>query len=336
LFYADADDDFRDPEVWRKANPNLGVSISEDFLRKECRKAIEQPSFEPAFRRYYLNQWVGASERWISSVSWDMCEGSIGTSIEQFKGRPCYAAIDMSSTQDITALVGIIPRDPDPNDELDMQTLERIGEIDEIYDETELGVDPAYGDIVGDGRIFDVVCRFWLPAERADVRERKDKVPYRKWIEQGHITKTAGGAVNPVAIRREVHRWGNIVDLKEVACDPWNAGEMMMSLEGAGFNVVQIRQGTVSMNGPSKAFMRAVLSQQIRHHANPVLTWMSGNVVVEEAEGGLIKPSKKRSPERIDGIVACIMALSRAMLLREPAGSVYEQRGLRGDDESMT
>lgn len=332
LFYADADDDFRDPEVWRKANPNLGVSISEDFLRRECRKAIEQPSFEPSFRRYYLNQWVGAAERWISSVSWDMCQGDIGARIEEYAGKAAYLALDVSSTQDITALVAVIPRDPDPEDETDAQTIARMGEIDEIYEDTELGVDPEYGDIVGDGRIFDIVCQFWLPAERADVRERRDKVPYPKWIKQKHITKTAGAAINPVAIRREIHRWGNIVDVKEIAVDPWNAAEMMMSLEGAGFNVVQMRQGTVSMSGPSKAFMRAILTQQIRHHANPVLTWMSGNTVVTEAEGGLIKPSKEKSPERIDGIVCCIMGLSRAMLLREPAGSVYERRGLLGDD----
>lgn len=332
MFFAKETDDFQDHEVWKKANPNLGVSISIEFLQKECRKAIEQPSYEPAFRRYYLNQWVGSSVRWIPSLAWDACRGELGVDIEDMKGRPAYLAIDLSSTQDITALVGVFPRDADMNNEDDVRTLNRLREVSEMFDDDE-GAEIGLGDVIGDGRIFDVVSRFWLPAESAEIRARKDKVPYPRWIKEGHIIKTAGGAVNPAAIRKEIRRWSEIVDVKEIAADPWNAAEMIVNLEQNGFNVLQMRQGVTTMNGPSKAFIRAVLSHQIRHHGHPVMDWMSGNVVIDEAEGGLIKPSKKKSPERIDGIVSLIMALSRAMLLREPTTSVYESRGILGDVE---
>jgi phage terminase large subunit-like protein len=329
VFQADEGDDFRDPETWRKANPNLGVSISEDFLAKECQKAIEQPSFESAFRRYYLNQWVGSVARWIPSLAWEACTGSPGVSIEDMAGREGYLAFDMSSTQDITALVGVFPRDADPDDPNDAATLDRLREVSSLYEDDE-----ADGDVIGDGRVFDVVCSFWVPAESAEVRARRDKVPYPRWIKEGWIYKTAGGAMNPASLRREINRWASIADVREIAADPWNALETIQNLEDQGYEALQMRQGVTTLNAPSKAFIRAVVSHQLRHHGNPVLSWMADNVVAEEAEGGLIKPSKKKSPERIDGIVSLIMGLSRAMLRRRAPVSVYESRGLRGDDTS--
>ncbi len=327
VFEAEPGDDFRDPEVWAKANPNLGVTVPESFYSREAQKAIEQPSYESAFRRYYLNQWTGSAERWIPSLAWNECAGSIGVTIEEMAGREAYLAFDMSSTQDITALVGVFPRDADPHDPDDTATLGRLREVSSLYEE-----DAMPGDVVGDGRIFDVVCSFWLPAESAEVRARRDKVPYPRWIKEGHIYKTSGGAVNPAALRREIDRWAGLCDVREIAADPWNAMETIMNLEESGYEVLQMRQGVTTMNGPSKAFIRAVVSHQLRHHGDPVLGWMADNVVIDEAEGGLIKPSKKKSPERIDGVVSLIMALSRAMLRRRAPTSVYESRGLLGDD----
>lgn len=261
--------DWQDESQWSACNPNLGVSVGWDFLREECRRAKDSPAYENTFRNLYLNQWVEQAVRWLSMEKWD--EGS--DELPDLAGQPCWVAIDLSSTRDITAMVAAFRRD--------------------------------------DGGFY-LLCRFWVPGESARKRERMDGVPYVAWAKEGAVSMTDGDSIDQGAIRKAVAELASQYSVQEVAVDPWNGLPLMQSLASDGFNVTEHRQGFASMASPTKEFDRLVTAGKIQHGGNPVLRWMAGNVAVEIDAHENMKPSKKKSTERIDGIVAAVMAVGRA------------------------
>jgi len=288
IFAADPGDDWTAPETWKKANPNLGISISEEYLAGECKKAKETPGYENTFKRLHLNLWTEQETRWVAIEAWDANDLDLADAAG-LRGRRCYVGIDLSTTTDIAAAIRVFPRD--------------------------------------DGT-FDVVCRFYLPADSAAKRERRDRVPYPVWIREGLIKATAGNVIDYDFIKADVLSWSKIYDLREIAYDPWNATQIALQLEAEGATCVPFRQGFASLSEPSKLFEKLILGKKIRHGKNPVLRWMVSNVAIEIDPAGNIKPSKKRSTERIDGVIGCIMALGRATLPDENGPSVYRKRGL--------
>jgi phage terminase large subunit-like protein len=315
-------DDWTDPEVWRKANPSLGITVPEEFIASQCAKAQRIPGYTNAFLRLHLNIWTTSTSRWLDVEVWDKQGIDRGTREEyeqSLRGRECYAGLDLSSTTDITALAGVFPRERRETDPvLD------LGE----YEVTEGGVVKVTVSPDSSERVFDVLARFWLPGDRAEVRATEDKVPYPEWIRQGWITPTRGNAIDQQAIRREVLRWHEMFELRQVAVDPFNGASLIMQLEEDGVPAFSHRQGFVSMTGPTKAFETNLMQGTVFHDTNPILRWMLRNVVAESDAAGNIKPSKKYSRERIDGVVALIMAIGRAELAEKPETSVYERRGL--------
>jgi phage terminase large subunit-like protein len=203
---------------------------------------------------------------------------------DDLDGRTCYGGLDLSSTTDITAFVLVFP---------------------------------------GEER-YDVLCWFWVPEEGARQRERKDRVPYRQWIRQSLIEATPGEVVDYDRIRQAIVELGERFHIAEIAVDRWNATQITSQLSGDGFEMVAFGQGFASMNSPTKKLEELVLAQKLAHGGNPVLRWMAGNVSIEKDAADNWKPSKKRSPERIDGIVALIMAVGRASLLNDPTWSAYD------------
>lgn len=287
LFAADEDDDWTSPETWRKANPCLGVSLSEDYVEAKCREAQNSPAKENTFRRLHLNQWTQQDVRWLQMAKWDTCDSEIRE--DDLEGRPCYAGLDLASTTDVAACVLVFP--PDDDD------------------------------------VWRVLPRFWIPAENARSREKRDRVPYLLWEKQGHLTMTPGDIIDFDRIRRDVVELGERFDIREVAIDRWAATQITTQLMGDGFEMVPFGQGFASLSGPAKELEALVVSGRLGHGGNPVLRWMASNVAVEQDAAGNIKPSKRRSTEKIDGIVAATMALGRAMATGT-AGSVYEGRGM--------
>lgn len=271
IYEANENDDWTDEAVWWKANPNLDVSVSIDYLRRECQKAQENPSYENTFRQLHLNQWTEQAVRWIPMDKWDAC-GECDES--ELSGRPCYAGLDLSSTRDITALVLCFPLD--------------------------------------DGR-FGLKSWHWVPADSAHARERQDRVPYVEWSRAGLVELTQGNVVDYARVIAKLKEIDAEYSLQGIAVDPWNATSVMTQLEGDGFNVVQFRQGYASMSGPAKELEKLVVSGRLAHNGNPVLRWMAGNVTIDRDPAGNIKPNKAKSTERIDGIVAAIMALGLAV-----------------------
>jgi phage terminase large subunit-like protein len=153
-------------------------------------------------------------------------------------------------------------------------------------------------------------------------------VPYPAWAQQGHIRLTPGNVADYERIRADINEIGTQFKMQEIAIDEWNAAQIITQLSGDGFDVVPFRQGYKSLSGPSKELERLLLAREIRHDGNPVLRWCASNVMLETDAAGNIKPSKARSSEKIDGIVALVMALGRAMVRPEDTGSVYETRGI--------
>jgi phage terminase large subunit-like protein len=193
---------------------------------------------------------------------------------EELRGRESYWGLDLATVKDISALIGLFP---------------------------------------DDNGGFDVLCRFFIPAEGARARAERDRVPYPQWIDEGHIIATEGNVTDYDVIREHMRELAERFDVRCIAYDRWNATQLITQLQGDGAECVPIGQGMVSMSAPAKELEKLLLGGAIRHGGNPVLRWMASNVAIEQDAAGNIKPSKRKSTERIDGIVAACMALSEAM-----------------------
>ena len=168
---------------------------------------------------------------------------------------------------------------------------------------------------------------FWIPEDTIPLRVRRASVPYDVWHHQGYIMATEGNVIHYAFIEKFIEKLGEQYHIMEIAFDRWGAVQMVQNLEGMGFTVVPFGQGFKDMSPPTKEFLKLLMEGNIIHGGNPVMRWMSGNVVVDRDAAENIKPTKAKSPEKIDGIVAAIMALDRC-IRHEQQGSVYDERGL--------
>ena len=257
-------------------------------MRDAFRKAQETPADENMFRQLRLNQWVKQSVRWMPMDKWDACGGAVNE--HELEGRACYAGLDLSSTSDLTALVLVFP----PRD----------------------GEEP-----------YTVLPYFWLPEETLPLRVRRDHVMYDQWQRQGFIQTTEGNVVHYGFIEQFILKLGERFNIREIAYDRWNATMMVQALEDDGFTMVPFGQGFRDMSPPTKELMRLVLEKKLRHGAHPVLRWNMDNVFVRTDPAGNLKIDKEKSTEKVDGAVALVMALDRA-LKNQGGGSVYDERGL--------
>lgn len=297
IYEASRKDDWKSIEVWRKANPNFGISISEEYFERECKKAQEISSYENVFKRLHLNIRTEQNIRWIPIEKWNACGWEIDK--ESLKGKPCMAGLDLSTTTDISALVLLF-----------RIVFERLGEN---------GIEKE--------QKYIALPFFWAPRERARERQNRDHVPYLQWSEEGLIELTPGDVVDYDIIRARINELNKIYNIREIAIDRWNATQITTQLTGDGFKVVPFGQGYASMSAPMKELEKIVVGQSLIHGGHPVLLWMASNVGAELDAAGNIKPSKEKSTEKIDGIVALIMALGREMV--SPAlESVYKKRGI--------
>ena len=286
------EDDWHDEKNWYKANPSLGQTIQIDRVREAYREALQNPAEENVFKQLRLNMWVSSLTRFIPEQIFDL--GNIPIDMEALKGRDCYGGLDLSSTGDITAFVLIFP----PRNE------------DEKY---------------------ILLPFFWIPEETIPLRVRRGSVPYDVWQKQGYLLATEGNVIHYGFIEKFIEKLGETYHILEIAFDRWGSVQMVQNLEGMGFTVVPFGQGFKDMSPPTKEFYKLLMEGKIIHGGNPVLRWMAGNVVVETDPAENIKPTKAKSPEKIDGIVASIMALDRCIRnAGEQQGSIYDDpdRGL--------
>jgi len=290
IYGADVNDDWTDPEVWKKANPSLGITIGIDKVEAACESAKQNPGEENAFRQLRLDQWVKQSVRWMPMDKWDACEFSVDE--KSLEGRICYGGLDLSSTTDITAFVLVFPPENDEDK-------------------------------------YIVLPYFWIPEDNVDLRVMRDHVPYDTWIKKGFMETTEGNVVHYGYIEKFIESLGERFNIREIAFDRWGAVQMVQNLEGMGFAVVPFGQGFASMSPPTKELMKLTLEKRIAHGGHPVLRWMMDNIFIRTDPAGNIKMDKAKSTEKIDGAVATVMALDRAIRCgNDTSESVYDDRGL--------
>ena len=290
IYGAADDDDWTDPEVWKKANPSLGITIGIDKVQDACNSARQNPAEENAFRQLRLSQWVKQSVRWMPMEKWDRCAFAVDE--KELEGRVCYGGLDLSSTTDMTAFVLVFP----PADEEDK---------------------------------YIILPYFWIPEDTLDLRVRRDHVPYDIWERQGFLQTTEGNVVHYGFIEKFIESLGEKYNIREIAFDRWGAVQMVQNLEGMGFTVVPFGQGFKDMSPPTKELMKLTLEERIAHGGHPVLRWNMDNIFIRRDPAGNIKADKEKSTEKIDGAIATIMALDRAIRCgNDNAVSVYDERGL--------
>lgn len=296
-------DDWEDESTWIKANPNLGISKKMADMRRKAERAKSMPSALNAFLRLELNVITQGVTKWMNMAHWDLCGQAVDAS--GLEGRSCYVGLDLSSTLDITARLLVFPPEVE-------------------------------------GDLFAVLCRFYVPEDAIEQRAKQDRVPYPVWVRQGFLVATPGNVVDYDFVVDELGDDMGLFDVRELAFDRWGSQKIITDLQNKlGFTVdekvhemsgdpllVQFGQGFASMSPPMKELERLVLKHLLAHGNHPVLRWMADNVVARVDPAGNIKPDKEKSREKIDGITALIMALSRA-LLHTGEGSVYEDRGVR-------
>lgn len=263
------EDDWRASTSWPRANPSWGVTINEADFAADCHEAQVSVSKEGSFRRYRLNQWTSQDTRWIKMETWQAANGAPP---HDLAGRDCWCGLDLASTTDTSAFVAVFPNE--------------------------------------DGSV-DVVARFWIPGDNIGERERRDRVPFLQWVEAGHVTATSGNVTDYDVIRRDVAAFASTHNVRRMAMDRWNATQLSNQLQGDGLNMVLWPQGFAGMNAPSKLLESLLASGKLRHGGNPTLQWQAGNVAIRQNADGHIRPVKPKesSTERVDGILALVMAL---------------------------
>lgn len=290
IYGADESDDWTDPKVWKKANPSLDITVGIDKVKAACESAKQTPGEENAFRQLRLNQWVKQAVRWMPMDKWDKCAFAVDE--DELEGRVCYGGLDLSSTTDITAFVLVFP----PLDNEDK---------------------------------YIILPYFWIPEDNLTLRVNRDHVPYDVWERQGYLQTTEGNVVHYGFIEKFIEKLGERFNIREIAFDRWGAVQMVQNLEGMGFTVVPFGQGFKDMSPPTKELMKLVLEQKIAHGGHPVLRWNMDNIYIRTDPAGNIKADKEKSTEKIDGAVATIMALDRAIRCGNDHGaSVYDERGI--------
>jgi phage terminase large subunit-like protein len=286
---APTDRDWRDEATWRLANPALGEFLSVEALRDEAREAELSPVKLSVFRQFRLNQWVHNISRWLRLDRWDLSAGVVDEL--SLRGRAVYGGLDLANTQDLAALCWVFG----PEEE---------------------------------GDSFRAIWRFWAPSERLPDLDSRTADQASVWVDRGWLTLTPGEIIDHRSILRQIDEDARTFDVRELAFDRWGMTQMMTDLGDAGLTVFPFGQGYVSMSGPSKELERLILSRQFWHGGNPVARWCASNVVVRADPAGNIKPDRERSTDKIDGIVAAVMALARATVHGPERRSVYEDRGL--------
>ncbi|KKL48726.1 hypothetical protein LCGC14_2322640, partial [marine sediment metagenome] len=208
--------------------------------------------------------------------------------VNKLQGMQCWAGLDMSSNIDVTALVLVFPRE---------------------------------------NGFYDILPFLWVPEDRIELRSTKDKVPYDVWVREGHMYVTPGNAVDYSFIEAKIEALFEIFNIRAIAYDRWGAEYITQRLELKGLTVVPFGQGFKSMSYPTKEFQKLVMKGKIRHGGNPVLRWMFDNIAMEMDAAENIKITKKKSTDRVDGMVALVMGLDGALRV-ENETSVYEEEGI--------
>lgn len=284
----DDPDFYMNPAVWRKANPMLGVSKSEEYMTDMAAKARAMPGKLATFLNKQLNVWTDGQELMWDMVAYDRCGGEID--LEKLKGETCWAGLDLSTNRDITALVFLFPPGP--------------------YDR------------------WTIFPRFYIPEDSIREAEARDKVPYREWVDKGLIEATPGDFIDLEFIKKDFLEYADMWHVRECGYDPWKATEIANWLEQQGQTMVLMRQGHGTLSPAVTALEKNIAKGELLHGDNPVLRWMFANCTGRRDPNMNIIPDKKNSYSRIDGVSALLNATGRAIVADAEPTDIYKNRGI--------
>ena len=287
LYYADEDADWTDPKVWAEANPALGDFLKPEYIERQVMMAQRLPRAQNDVRRYHLNQHTEQAIRWLDVEMWDACNSA--EDWPDLTGVPCWGGIDLSSKIDLTALVLV---------------WKHLGK-------------------------HYVKPFFWVPEDTDDKRERWNRQVYRHWIREGQMRSTPGGTVDYDFVLSDIDKLADEYKIQEIAIDR-NFGLHQFAIDlqrDVGIEPIAFPMTITAMSPGCKQLEALLETEQIAHDGNPCLRWNIKNVCTATDTNENIRPDKKRSTEKIDGVVALVMALARMEHAAAPESN-YATRGL--------
>lgn len=289
IYTIDDGDDWTSEEALRKANPNFGVSVSADFLLSKQREAINSARKQNAFRTKHLNVWVGARDAYINMQEWNACPKALP--LEKLVMRPCFAGLDLASKIDIAAKILLFP--PTEDDSL-----------------------------------WHMHPIFYLPEDMVEQSATTNASHYDAWAKAGFITLTPGNVIDFNIIEDDIRELPDKFSMQEVGYDPWQATQLATKLFGEGIPMVEVGQTVKNFSDPMKTVEALIKQKGLAHPRNPVLDWMVSNVTAQEDRKENVYPTKETKEAKIDGFVALLIAMNRALSSSPELASVYETRGI--------
>lgn len=275
------------PELWIKANPNLGVSVYLSDLQDQCMKAKEMPSAKVEFLTKRLNIWTFSEVLWMQMERWHKCVSDFDSlapwdneKSSELDGCECYGGLDLASVDDMASLRLVFP-------------------------------------LPGGRRI--TIGRAYLPQAALDRRLKNGDKTLEVFKHSGHLVVTPGETIDYEFIKSDIHAACERFDVKGIAYDRWNSSQLVNDLIADEIEMIKFGQGHGSMSAPMKELMRLVLNGKLEHN-DSLLTWAVSNVVATISPAGDIKPDKGKVSEKIDPAVALIMAVGLAMGIGDDDG----------------
>jgi len=267
IYAADREDDWKSPDVWKKANPSIGHTITEESFAADCKEAENSATKLNAFLRYRLNIPTTSDVRWLRP---DQVAECMGPHSEPLEGRDVWCGLDLASNYDTTCFSAVSPND-------------------------------AGG--------YDVHVIAWVPEHNAAERERNDRVQYSAWHRDGWLTYTEGKSTDYKRVRADILEFCQKHRVRRLAIDRWNATQLATELADDGLPVTLFGQGFASMTAPTRKLEALIVDRKVRFGGNPLVSWQLGNAAVQTDPAGNVKVSKAKSTERVDSVVATIMAV---------------------------
>jgi phage terminase large subunit-like protein len=294
MYTLDEWDDWTQPASWEKANPCWGTAVRPEIVEQLAKKAMTIPSFQNNFRTKHLNQWMNADSVWMDMVKWDNASNP-HVKMDQMQGMftECFVGIDLASKKDLAAVSYLFT--------LDDESCEILK--------------------VPFGNKYILFTQFYLPQEAAEQGENSQ---YLGWVHDGYIKATPGNVTDFATIEEDVIKNCKKFEIEEVAFDPWQSTQMAQNMQKHGLEPIEYRNTVATMSEPMKAFDALIISDKMVHEGNPCMRWNVANTVCHFDAKDNIFPRKTRVENKIDGVVATIMALGRATLHDEDTGSAYD------------